>query len=381
MSTPIILLLVIMVGGILLGFPIVWAMMSGCIACLMLEPNLVLTIVPQKVFLGLNNFAFLAIPCFLLCGDIMARGGLSRRLCDFCNALVGWLKGGLSIVAIIACAIFAAISGSAVATTAAIGGIMHPEMVKRGYSSPYSAALPAVAGTLGIIIPPSIVFVIYGNITGTSISQLLMAGVVPGVLCAAALCVLAYIIARRRSYEVDQMFSWRGLGQSFLRSVFALLMPLIILGGIYAGICTPTESSAIACLYGAIVCFVAYHDLTFKSFCKVLESTAVSVSTLMLLVVTAQVVGFLSTYYSIPTTVACGQQDGLYPHHHRNYGALWHVPRYLCQQSDPGPNFLAHCRHVWHGPGSLWPDLCIPAGSWTGYSAFRYLPLCELHFE
>ena len=132
MSTPIILLLVIMVGGILLGFPIVWAMMSGCIACLMLEPNLVLTIVPQKVFLGLNNFAFLAIPCFLLCGDIMARGGLSRRLCDFCNALVGWLKGGLSIVAIIACAIFAAISGSAVATTAAIGGIMHPEMVKRG---------------------------------------------------------------------------------------------------------------------------------------------------------------------------------------------------------------------------------------------------------
>ncbi len=181
---------------------------------------------------------------------------------------------------------------------------MHPEMVKRGYSSPYSAALPAVAGTLGIIIPPSIVFVIYGNITGTSISQLLMAGVVPGVLCAAALCVLAYIIARRRSYEVDQMFSWRGLGQSFLRSVFALLMPLIILGGIYAGICTPTESSAIACLYGAIVCFVAYHDLTFKSFCKVLESTAVSVSTLMLLVVTAQVVGFLFTYYSIPTTVA-----------------------------------------------------------------------------
>ena len=304
MSTPIILLLVIMVGGILLGFPIVWAMMSGCIACLMLEPNWVLTIVPQKVFLGLNNFAFLAIPCFLLCGDIMARGGLSRRLCDFCNALVGWLKGGLSIVAIIACAIFAAISGSAVATTAAIGGIMHPEMVKRGYSSPYSAALPAVAGTLGIIIPPSIVFVIYGNITGTSISQLLMAGVVPGVLCAAALCVLAYIIARRRSYEVDQMFSWRGLGQSFLRSVFALLMPLIILGGIYAGICTPTESSAIACLYGAIVCFVAYHDLTFKSFCKVLESTAVSVSTLMLLVVTAQVVGFLFTYYSIPTTVA-----------------------------------------------------------------------------
>ncbi len=304
MSMSIVLLLVIMIGGILLGFPIVWAMMSGCIACLMLEPSLALTIVPQKVFLGLNNFAFLAIPCFLLCGDIMARGGLSKRLCDFCNALVGWMRGGLSMVAIVACAVFAAISGSAVATTAAIGGIMHPEMLKNGYSSPYAAALPAVAGTLGIIIPPSIVFVIYGNITGTSISKLLMAGIIPGVLCAAALCVWAYVVAKKRNYQVDQSFSWGTLGSSFLRSIFALLMPVIILGGIYLGVCTPTESSAIACMYGAVVCFFVYGELTAKSFLKVLENTAVSVSTLMLLVVTAQVVGFLFTYHNIPTIIA-----------------------------------------------------------------------------
>ena len=294
MSTPIILLLVIMVGGILLGFPIVWAMMSGCIACLMLEPNLVLTIVPQKVFLGLNNFAFLAIPCFLLCGDIMARGGLSRRLCDFCNALVGWLKGGLSIVAIIACAIFAAISGSAVATTAAIGGIMHPEMVKRGYSSPYSAALPAVAGTLGIIIPPSIVFVIYGSTNGVSISKLLMSGMLPGILTAVVLCLYGYVVAKKENFpkSFDQ-FSLKRVLKSLKGAVWALMMPLIILGGIYGGIFTPTESAMIACAYGLVVSFFVTKELTVKNFFDVVSKTAASTANVTVMFLAAQVFGFL----------------------------------------------------------------------------------------
>ena len=207
-----VILIVVFLLGMVIGLPITWALGITTVVTVAIDPGITFAVVGQKLFSSADNFAMLAVPGFFLAGDIMTAGGLSKKLVEFADSLVGWVTGGISLVAIVSCAFFAAISGSSAATTAAIGGIMYPEMVKRGYPSDYSTAVQAVGGTLGIIIPPSIVFVIYGNITGTSISQLLMAGVVPGVLCAAALCVLAYIIARRRSYEVDQMFSWRGLG-------------------------------------------------------------------------------------------------------------------------------------------------------------------------
>lgn len=304
MSLPVILLIVTLLAGFLLGFPIIYSMLFSCIICIMTSPGMSMSVIDQKIFLYGDNFAFLAVPCFMLCGDIMAKGGLSKRLCDFCNSLVGWLRGGLSIVTIVACAFFAAVSGSAIATTAAIGGIMHPELLKKGYPSEYAAALPAVAGTLGIIIPPSIVFVIYGNITNTSVSKLLMAGVVPGVLCALAFCVYAYIVARARNYPVDEGFSVGNMLKNLRIAIFAILMPLIILGSIYGGIATSTESSAIACLYGFVVCCFIYRDLSMKSLFQVLRSSSVSTAALMMMVTAAQIIGFLLSYYNVPTIVS-----------------------------------------------------------------------------
>jgi len=304
LNTASIILLGVLLVMLLTGFPIVWAMCGASIACIMFDPGQIMMVVPKQVFTATNNFAFLAVPCFFLCGDIMSKGGLSSRLCKFCNALVGWIHGGLSLVTIVACAIFAAVSGSAVATTAAIGGIMHPEMVKAKYPSAYTSAIPAVAGTLGIIIPPSIVFVIYGSITQTSISLLLMAGVVPGVVCAICLCINAYVTAKRRKYPVGEPFTMQEFWSGLKGAIWAIIMPLIILGGIYAGVCTPTESSAIACLYGGLVCLLVYRELRIKTLIEVIQSTVVSVATLMMLTCSALVVGYLLTVYNIPTAVA-----------------------------------------------------------------------------
>ncbi len=300
----VIVLVVILFGGIVLGFPIVWAMLGSCIAAIMVSPELMLQTVPQKLYVGMDSFAMLAVPCFMLCGDIMSKGGLSKRLCDFCSSLIGWIKGGLSIVAIAACAFFAAISGSALATTAAIGGIMHPEMTKKGYPSEYSSAVPTVAGTLGIVIPPSIPMVIYGNMTGVSVAKLMMAGIVPGIVCALALCLYAYFVARARKFPTDAKFSIRTCAHATKSAILAILMPVIILGGIYLGICTPTESAAIACFYGGVVCLVIYHNIPLKSFWSMLEKTAVSVSSLMLLVASATVMGFILTFYNVPSIIA-----------------------------------------------------------------------------
>ena len=196
-ATLMLLSLVVMMA---IGMPITWALGGAIIVALGVDPNLSLSLITQKMFAGCNNFSMLALPAFFLAGDIMAKGGLSKRLVAFADTLVGWISGGISLVSLVACTFFAAISGSSVATTAAIGGLMYPEMVKRGYPKSYSAAVQAIGGTLGIVIPPSTVFVIYGNITNTSVAKLLMAGILPGIICGIALCVWAYIKARKENF-------------------------------------------------------------------------------------------------------------------------------------------------------------------------------------
>ena len=189
MDISAILMLCTLAVTMIIGLPITWALGGSIIVAIVLDPHLSLSLVTQKMFAGCNNFSMLALPAFFLAGDIMAKGGLSKRLVNFADTLVGWISGGISLVSIVACTFFAAISGSSVATTAAIGGLMYPEMVKRGYPKSYSAAIQAIGGTLGIVIPPSTVFVIYGNITNTSVAKLLMAGILPGIICGIALCV------------------------------------------------------------------------------------------------------------------------------------------------------------------------------------------------
>ncbi len=275
----------------------------ACIVAIVIDPKLTFVVISQRIFANANSFSMLAIPAFVLAGDIMSKGGLSKRLVAFADSLVGWISGGISLVSIVACTFFAAISGSSVATTAAIGGLMYPEMTKRGYPGDYAAAVQAIGGTLGIVIPPSIVLVIYGNITGTPVGDLLMAGVLPGIICCVFLCVYAYFKAKKCGFPKADKFSFKRFLVSFKDAIWALIMPIIILGGIYAGIFTPTESAVVAVVYGAIVCLVIYKEVTLKKVWEIIEATATSTANLMILVVTAQMFGWLISYYQIPQFV------------------------------------------------------------------------------
>lgn len=303
MELAAIALICMLLIGLIIGLPIIWSLGLSCIVAILIDDQLQFSIMAQRIFTGADSFAMLAIPAFILAGNIMSEGGLSKRLVALADACVGWISGGISLVSLVACTFFAAISGSSVATTAAIGGLMYPEMAKRGYPKPYAAAVQAIGGTLGIIIPPSIVFVIYGNITGTSVSALLMAGVLPGVFCGVMLCVYAYFKARKENYPKEDRFSFKNFLLSFKDAVWALIMPFVILGGIYTGVFTPTESAVVAVAYGFLVCLAIYREITGKACWDIIKSTAVSTSNLMVLVITAQLFGWLVTYYKIPVYV------------------------------------------------------------------------------
>ena len=303
METAAVALIVVLIVAMALGLEISWSLGLACAVAVLLDPKLTFVVLAQRIFANSNSFSMLAIPAFMLAGDVMSKGGLSKRLVAFADSLVGWISGGISLVSIVACTFFAAISGSSVATTAAIGGLMYPEMVKRGYPEDYAAAVQAIGGTLGIVIPPSIVMVIYGNITGVPVGELLMAGMIPSIICCVFLCLWAFIKAKRSNFPKADHFSFKRFLMSFKDAIWALIMPIIILGGIYAGIFTPTESAVVAVVYGVIVCLAIYREITLKSVWSIIKTTAVGTSNLMILVVTAQMFGWLISYYQIPQFV------------------------------------------------------------------------------
>ena len=303
METAAVALIVVLIVAMALGLEISWSLGLACAVAVLLDPKLTFVVLAQRIFANSNSFSMLAIPAFMLAGDVMSKGGLSKRLVAFADSLVGWISGGISLVSIVACTFFAAISGSSVATTAAIGGLMYPEMVKRGYPEDYAAAVQAIGGTLGIVIPPSIVMVIYGNITGVPVGDLLMAGMLPGIICCVFLCLWAFVKAKRSNFPKADHFSFKRFLTSFKDAIWALIMPIIILGGIYAGIFTPTESAVVAVVYGLLVCLAIYREITLKSVWSIIKSTAVGTSNLMILVVTAQMFGWLISYYQIPQFV------------------------------------------------------------------------------
>ena len=303
MDAAAIALIVVLITAMALGFEITWSLGLACVVAVLIGPKLSFVVVSQRIFANSNSFSMLAIPAFMLAGDIMSKGGLSKRLVNFADSLVGWISGGISLVSIVACTFFAAISGSSVATTAAIGGLMYPEMVDRGYPEEYAAAVQAIGGTPGIVIPPSIVMVIYGNITGVPVGALLMSGMLPGIICCVFLCVYAYYKAKKCNFPKAEGFSFKRFLLSFKDAIWALVMPVIILGGIYAGIFTPTESAVIAVVYGALVCLMIYREVTLKTVWEIVNDTAVGTANLMILVVTAQMFGWLISYYQIPQYV------------------------------------------------------------------------------
>jgi len=301
MDIVVIVLLVSLVVTMSTGISIAWSLgLASLFAILVSDADFPIMIMSMRMFSGANRFAFLAIIYFILAGTIMQYGGISNRLISFSNSLVGHVSGGLSLVTLFTCTLFGAITGSSIATTAAIGRIMYPEMVEAGYPKGYSAALPAVGGTLGIIIPPSIVFILYGTVTNTSISGLLLAGVIPGIIGGIALLVTAYIYAKIYKFPKADDFSLREVFDKGKSAVLAMLMPVIILGGIYGGIFTPTESAAVAVAYGLILSVLVYRAISLKVFKEILIESAKVTSNIMILVMAATLFGWLLTANNVP---------------------------------------------------------------------------------
>ena len=283
-----------------LGIPIAVCLGIASLVALHFGSHLPFLILPQKLFNGVNSFPFMAIPLFLLAGNIMAEAKISDRLVALAAILVGRYPGGLAHMSTGASAFFGAISGSAPATTAAIGSIMIPAMVKRGYGKGYSAAVVAASGALGLIIPPSLTMVVFGVMAGASIGDMFLCGIVPGVLISIALIGLNYAIAVKRGYAPEEPVSGRRAKAVVKDSLVALIMPAIILGGIYSGAFTATESAAVASLYGLIVGFVIYRNLTLKSLYQILRTTAEGSALIMFLMGTANLFGYIITAEQVP---------------------------------------------------------------------------------
>ncbi len=289
---------------LIIGVPIAVSLGIASVAAVAFASNMPLLLLPQKVFNGINSFPFMAIPLFLLAGNIMAEAKISDRLVNLASLLVGRFPGGLAHASTGACTFFGAISGSAPATTAAIGTIMIPSMVRYGYSPAFSAAVVAASGVLGLIIPPSLTIVVFGVLSGASIGTMFLCGIIPGILISFILIVINYIIAKRRGIGALESSNMPPFFATLKDSMLALMMPFIILGGIYAGIFTATESAAVACLYGLGVGFFVYRTLTLKSLFTVLKNTAENAALIMFLMGTANFFGFIITAEEVPQTLA-----------------------------------------------------------------------------
>jgi C4-dicarboxylate transporter DctM subunit len=287
-----------------LALPIATAMgVSSLVAILV--AGLPVTFLVQVMFEALNSFPLIAIPLFVLAGGIMERGGLSQRIVDIFMPLIGKSYGGLAIVTVLACMFFAAISGSGPPTVAAIGSIMIPAMVRQGYSPSFAGGITASGGTLGILIPPSVPMIIYGVSSETSIPRLFAAGILPGILVGALLIVMAYALSRRRGYRSPGAVTDLGaFARALRRGIWALLAPIIILGGIYTSVFTPTESAVVAVVYGLFVSTVVYREMDFAKLRETFIFTATISGSVLVIIATATVFGQILTLQNIPQDLA-----------------------------------------------------------------------------
>jgi len=262
-----------------------------------------MNMIPQRIFTALDSFPMMAIPGFVLAGVLMARGGISKYLIEALRAWIGHLPGGLAVVTIVACAIFAAISGSSPATAAAIGSIMIPAMISAGYKKRYSMGLVAAGGTLGILIPPSVPLIIYGITSEQSIGELFMAGVLPGLALTGILIIAAIFYAKRNGFNGDQPASWEERGRKSLKAIWGAFLPFLILGTIYSGVVTPTESAVIAVFYGLIVSLFIYREMKLKDFREVLVESINITAMIFLIIGAASLFGLYLTNAQVPQQV------------------------------------------------------------------------------
>jgi C4-dicarboxylate transporter DctM subunit len=263
-----------------------------------------LLFVPQKIYTALDSFPLLAVPLFILAGSFLETGGVGKRLVNLANVMVRHLPGGLGMVVVVATTIFSEVSGSSAADAAAIGSVTIPAMLRLGYSPAFATALVAAAGGAAVLIPPSISAVIYGWQANTSVGELFAAGFIPGFATAAALMVYIYLAARRYEFPTEPKASWAETGRAVRESLPALLMPVIILGGIFAGLFTATESAAVAVVYGLIVALYYYRELTWRDMPKILVDSAITTGIVGLLLAMAAVFGYVLTTLQVPLKLA-----------------------------------------------------------------------------
>nr|WP_216675521.1 TRAP transporter large permease [Brevibacillus sp. HB1.3] len=289
---------------LIVNVPIGVALGLSVVVVFMLEGNIPLLVVIQKMFNGTDSFPLMAIPFFLLAGKLMETGGISARLIRFANTIVGNLPGGLAIVAVMGCTFFAAISGSSAATTAAVGGILIPHMVKKGYNVRFSAALHATGGTIGVMIPPSVPMVLYGVAASASISDLFIAGIGPGILVAISLILYSYWISKKNGWGGGEKHTPKEIWEAFKDAILAILMPIIILGGIYGAVFTPTEAAVVAVIYGLIVGLFVYREIKWRDLGEIFAGSASMTAVIMLIIATANAFGYLMTRENIPQEIA-----------------------------------------------------------------------------
>lgn len=263
--------------------------------------------VAQKAFTSLDSFPIMAIPFFILAGVLMGKGGVSKRLLDFANSLVGFMTGGLAMVTVLACMFFAAISGSGPATVAAIGSFMIPAMQEKKYGGGFASALTATAGSTGVVIPPSIPFVLLGVTGSLSISDLFIAGILPGVVIGVVLMITSYIVIKLKGIKVepeDKKINIKNVWTSFYKAIWALLTPVIVLGGIYAGFFTPTEAAAVAIVYGLFVGVFIYKELRWKEIYESLVETIQITGATLYMIGLSIAFAYLLTIERIPSQIA-----------------------------------------------------------------------------
>lgn len=261
-------------------------------------------IVSQRLFTGLESFALMAIPFFVLAGAFLTEGGVAARIIRFATALVGWMPGGLAMAAILACAFFATISGSSPATVAAIGSIMLPAMMKAGYPKRFAVGVVTTSGSLGILIPPSIVMIIYAVSTSTSAGKLFVAGVVPGILLALVLMAVTFVTAKRKGFPTLPRAGLREVWTAFREAFWGLLLVVVVMGGIYGGLMTPTEAAAASAVYAFIAAVFIYRDLRLRDTGKVLLSAANTSAMLLYIVTNAVLFSYLLTSEQIPQSIS-----------------------------------------------------------------------------
>ncbi len=300
---------VLLVVLMLTGMPISIALGLTVLSFLFTMTDVPVQAVALKLFTGIEKFEIMAIPFFILAGNFLTHGGVARRMIEFATSMVGHWHGGLALSGVLACALFAAVSGSSPATVVAIGSILLPAMLKQGYPKSFGAGVVTTSGALGILIPPSIVMVMYSVSTNTSVGKLFMAGVIPGLMLAFLLGLTTWVLARKRNYPRMPRASFAERWRAFQRSVWGLLLIVVVIGGIYSGMFTPTEAAAVSAVYAFLIAVFVYKDLTIRQVPKVLLDSASMSAMLLYIITNAVLFSFLMTSEGIPQAMAASIMD------------------------------------------------------------------------